>query len=68
MAKQVTQSKTILFNSLGIGLETILLILAKDIIPISPEMQIYFVAIINALMNILLRFATKEGVTLKKTT
>lgn len=66
MVKSATKSKTILFNSLGIGLEVILLFLAKDIVPVPPEIQISIIAIVNALMNVLLRFATKEGITLKR--
>lgn len=67
MSKQASKSKTVRYNSIVTGAEIILLLLAKDIIPLDPAMQAAIVTAVNAIVNIVLRFATKEGITLKKT-
>ena len=66
MSKEVKKSKTINFNSWIAGLETILFLLGKDIIPIDPAIQASIIIGINAVINIILRFKTTEPITVKK--
>lgn len=60
MSKEVKKSKTINFNTWIAGLETVLFLLAKDIIPVNPAIQGSIIIGVNAIINILLRFKTKE--------
>ncbi len=66
MAKEAKKSKTINFNSWIAGLETVLFLLGKDILPIDPAIQASIIIGINAVINIILRFKTSEPLAVKK--
>lgn len=66
MSKSAKKSKTINFNSWIAGLETVLFLLGKDIIPLDPAMQASIIIGINAVINIILRLKTSEPIELKK--
>lgn len=64
MSKKAKKSKTILFNTIGIAIEMLLVYVTQDIIPIPLQYKALALMILNAGANNLLRFATKEGVDL----
>ncbi|MFX0022144.1 MAG: hypothetical protein ACFE9S_07445 [Candidatus Hermodarchaeota archaeon] len=66
MAKTATHSKTVWFNSVVAGLETVLFLLGKEVIPLDPATQASIILAINAVVNIILRFKTAEPIELKK--
>lgn len=66
MSKQVKKSKTINFNSWIALLEAIIFLLSKDVIPLNPAIQGSILIGVNAIINIILRFKTKEPLEVKK--